>query len=48
MRDELAVGSIEKLFRIKQNHPVIQQRQEPIWRGGSLNNFSYHLFCSVR
>lgn len=28
LRHELAVGSIEKLFRIKQNHPMIQQRQK--------------------
>ncbi|WP_334835328.1 hypothetical protein [Nostoc sp.] len=27
MRDKLAVESIEKLFRIKQTHPVIQQRR---------------------
>ncbi|WP_442949068.1 hypothetical protein [Nostoc sp.] len=44
----MAVGSIEKLFRIKQNHPMIQQRQDPISRGGSLDNFSYHLFCSAQ
>lgn len=26
MRDELAVGTIENLFQIERNHPMIQQR----------------------
>ena len=38
MRDELAVETIEKSFKIKLNHPIIQQRLKLNLFSAMLNN----------